>query len=615
MGEKRRAGLGIFSGQTIGVKLLVPAAITVLAFLAVFLVAVGGFGSLRDSVAEMQRLQGGLVRKVSDLQGQCYQAHILLYRAQAAAGNPRRGSGSPLDQALGSLAERIASAQSLVGSIMSLEGAAKVAGESLNGFVAAFTDYADWLGKAPDSLSGKGAPSGGFIATADEKFSALGDSFDKLTSVVREAGNATAARARALVAAALLQVTALIVAAVVFLILLNVLTARSVTRPIARLVALVERIGGGDLGAKFGEAGGRDELSRMARSVDDLVDGLRDLVGAVKRRLDSLEGAGRDLAATMEETGAAVVQINANISNTKGQLDEQSSAVEEVSTAIEELARSVDALSAMISDQSSVISQSSASVEEMIANVQSVASTAERTGGESDLSLEECAAGKARIDEVSDAVASIVRLSQNLNEAAEVITEIADRTNLLAMNAAIEAAHAGESGKGFAVVADEIRKLAEQSTAQSKDISSDLGRVSSSIELVRGASLSAVDAFGAILRRATGVGDSVREIGNAMKEQLVGGKQVLEALSRLHNITSEISSGSVEMAAGNASILGQVERLRNVNTVVVRNNLEINQGTREINEAISNTVELSSRNASLIDEVKASVDRFKAEGA
>jgi methyl-accepting chemotaxis protein len=584
----------------------------VLAFLAVFLVAIRGFGSLRDSVAEMQRLQGGLVRKVSDLQAQCYEAHLQLYRASAAAALPRRGAGSPLGEALNALTGKVSSAQTILGSIMSLEGAAKVAGESLTSFVASFTDYADLLGKASDSLSAKGASATGIIASADEKFTALSDGFDKLTAVVREAGNATAARARALVAAALLEVTALIVVAVVVLILLNVLTARSVTRPISRLVALVERIGSGDLGAKFGETGGKDELSRMARSVDGLVDDLRELIGAVKRRLDSLENAGRGLAATMEETGAAVVEINANISNTKGQLEEQSSAVEEVSTAIEELARSVDALSAMIADQSSVISQSSASVEEMIANVQSVATIAGRTGEESDLSLEECSAGKAKIDEVSDAVASIVRYSQNLNEAATVITEIADRTNLLAMNAAIEAAHAGESGKGFAVVSDEIRKLAEQSTAQSKDISSDLGRVASSIELVRVASLAAVDAFGAILSRATGVGNSVREIGNAMNEQLVGGKQVLDALSRLHDITSEISRGSVEMAAGNASILGQVERLRNVNTVVVQNNLEVNQGTKEINEAIANTVELSSRNASMIDEVKASVDKFTA---
>ena len=372
---------------------------------------------------------------------------------------------------------------------------------------------------------------------------------------------------------------------------------------------MVEMVGKGDLTAQTGVTS-TDELGRIARSVDELVVGLRRLVTIVKDKLAELGETGQSLAGNMEETGAAVIQINSNIGNTKGQLQEQSAAVGEVSAAIEELTRSVDALTTMITNQSEVVSQSSASVEQMIANIESVASGVEGVAEASKRLASEGSEGKARIDEVEESVVRIVRYSENLSEAARLITEIADRTNILAMNAAIEAAHAGEAGKGFAVVADEIRKLAEQSTSQAKDISADLGRVSESIESVRGAAGAAVSAFGSILEKSGTLGQGVETIGSAMKEQHEGGRQVLEALARLRDITKEITRGAGEMAAGNATILEQVERLKNVNTVVVRNNEEITRGTQEINQAIVATTELTSRNTTLIDEVKAAADTF-----
>jgi len=397
--------------------------------------------------------------------------------------------------------------------------------------------------------------------------------------------------------------------ALILLTLVVLLTVRSITLPLGNLAAAVEKVGKGDLTVKTG-ATGKDELGHIARCVDDLVVDLRRLVTTVKDKLAALGETGGALAGNMEETGAAVIQINADIGNTRGQLEEQSTAVGEVSAAIEELARSVEALTAMIAKQSAVISQSSASVEQMIANVESVASGAEEAAEASKRLATEGTEGKARIDEVVEAVVAIVRYSENLTEAARLITEIADRTNTLAMNAAIEAAHAGDAGKGFAVVSDEIRKLSEQSTSQAKDISADLGRVSASIEAVQGAAGAAVNAFGSILEKSGALGEAVETIGSAMKEQREGGRQVLEALARLRDITREITRGAGEMASGNATILEQVERLKNVNTVVVRNNEEITRGTKEINQAMVATMELTSHNTSLIAEARSAADMF-----
>jgi methyl-accepting chemotaxis protein len=315
----------------------------------------------------------------------------------------------------------------------------------------------------------------------------------------------------------------------------------------------------------------------------------------------------------MEETGAAVVQINANIGNTRTQLVEQSEAVAEVSAAIEGLAQGVESLSILIAKQTLVVAESSRSVEAMIDDVNSVVNGIEEAADTSRLLATEGATGKARIDEVGGAVLEIVRYSQNLSDAARLVTEIAGRTDLLAMNAAIEAAHAGGAGKGFAVVADEIRKLAELSNGQAKEITQDLGRVARSIESVRRASDEAVSAFGSILTRSGSLGVEVGKIGEAMTEQREGGHQVLVSLATLKDMTSQIAENASRMASGKGAILDQVTRLRNVNNVVVQNNEEITQGTRGISDAIAITLEKTSHNASLIREVMVSVDRFIVE--
>jgi methyl-accepting chemotaxis protein len=354
----------------------------------------------------------------------------------------------------------------------------------------------------------------------------------------------------------LAAIGALALIGTIIVLLVAFFTTRSIIRPISALQVAVGAAGGGDLRPRL-ESNSADELGRMSKGVDELLDAMGALVGTVKARVEILAETGASLSANMEETGAAVIEINSNINASGAKLGEQADAVGEVASAVEELTRSIDALSNMIAGQAAAVSQSSASVEEMISNIESVAGNCERAGVESERNLAESSEGKARIDEVGESVLAIDRYSENLGEAARIITEIADRTNILAMNAAIEAAHAGKTGKGFAVVADEIRKLAEMSTSQAKDISADLGRVSTAIAAVRAAAESAVGAFSAILNRARVVGDSVSEIGQAMKEQKEGGRQVLEALSRLREITHEIEHGSEEMASGNGSILGQ----------------------------------------------------------
>jgi len=596
-----------FSDLSLTVKLLALVASVLLGLGGVAIVSARGLSFLSAGLYE-QRADSLLESRALALERSALQVESRLNRTVASGLS--EGGSARTRQMLQDLGKLLDSVEAAMGELAQTEGLSPEEAGVVEQLEGHFVMYALVARPAAELACDDPAAALESLGEVDEAFKPLEEALGRFIELVRDGGQArldasiaTVRKARAALALAVLAAGALAA-------LVSAFIVRSVTRPVAALSGFLERIGSGDLSGSSGMAG-RNEIAAMAAVADELVEHLRGLLVVIKERVAALEEAGQGLSATMEETGASVVQINANVSSTQAQLGEQSAAVSEVSSAIEELARSVDALSALIGSQSALISQSSASVEQMIANVESVAANAERAGAASERNLVEGAEGKARIDEVSDSVAAIVRYSENLGEAARLITEIAERTNLLAMNAAIEAAHAGEAGRGFSVVADEIRKLAEQSTERSKDISDDLARVSQAIESVRGAASAAVDSFGAVLGGAGGVSGAVREISRSMAEQREGGKQVLEALARLRDLTKEISRGSVEMASGNASILGQVERLKSANAAVVRNSDEISRGTAEISEAVGQTLGLGARNSGLIGEVREAADRFR----
>ncbi len=602
---RRRRGL--FANLRVFTKLLLSGLFSLVMFAAMFVITQDGLSRLSRTIRNQQDVQIALTRLVSSLKSECYAVELSIY--QAIFDEMRKASSAELQHALAEAAGYLDAAKGDVAALGSLKGVPSSVAVNLQRTAVSFKQYSDLASTAPSAIQGNMAMLAVLLDSLETRFMELDSALVSTDVVVHGAGTAAASASEKIAAQTTAIVLALIAAAAAIFALLTILMARSITSPLTTLVALVERLGSGDLG---GQAciDGTDELGRMAACVDGVVADLRNLVSTVKDRVSELKATGQGLAATMSETGASVIQINSNIANSKGQLDEQSKAVLALSAAVEELAGNVSKLGSMIAAQTEVLGGSSSAVEEMIATIESVAGNAESAAGVSAGLGEKGAEGKERIDEVNDAVASIVRYSENLNEAARLITEIADRTNLLAMNAAIEAAHAGESGKGFAVVADEIRKLAEQSTSQAKDISSDLGRVAESIESVRQASSAVVQSFAAILEKSEELGGAVRSIGGAMGEQREGGRQVLEGLGRLKDLTREIRSGSERMSQENATVLTQIERLRNANSVVVANNDEITLGTKEINDAIAGTMDLASRTEALIGEVMSSTDKF-----
>ena len=207
----------------------------------------------------------------------------------------------------------------------------------------------------------------------------------------------------------------------------------------------------------------------------------------------------------------------------------------------------VEQLNGFVERQAAAVSQSSAAIEEMIFNIQSVTDTLSKNSNNVKQLMEVSETGRTGLNEVAADIQEIARESESLLEINSVMQNIASQTNLLSMNAAIEAAHAGEVGKGFAVVADEIRKLAESSGIQSKTISAVLKKIKSSIDKITRSTGNVLNKFEAIDSGVKTVFSQEGSILTAMEEQGRGSQQVLQGIAEVNDITHQVEETSHQL--------------------------------------------------------------------
>ncbi|MDR2596134.1 MAG: methyl-accepting chemotaxis protein, partial [Treponema sp.] len=201
--------------------------------------------------------------------------------------------------------------------------------------------------------------------------------------------------------------------------------------------------------------------------------------------------------------------------------------------------------------------------------------------------------------------------SEGLMEINSVMENIASQTNLLSMNAAIEAAHAGDAGRGFAVVADEIRKLAENSSEQSKIIGSILKKIKNSIDKVILSTANVNRKFEAIDSNIRIVSEQEENILSAMEEQGKGSRQILDVVSNVNEITRQVKSGSNEMLEGANEVIQESDNLEKTTQEITGGMNEMASGAEQINTAVHHVNEISSRNREGIDILVREVSRFK----
>jgi len=333
----------------------------------------------------------------------------------------------------------------------------------------------------------------------------LQDNLNKLADFNDEGAKRSGLDAAATYSNGVTLVIGLLVATVILTVVLAAMLTRSITTPISDALAVAERIAGSDL-SKEVVIIGRDEAGRLLAALAKMQGNLRETIARIADSSTQLASASEEMTAVTEEASRGLVRQN-------DEVNQAATAVTEMSAAVDEVARNADAAAQSSRESMEFTRSGIENVAQTLKAIESLASNVASTG---------------------DQVKALSGKAQDISKVVEVIRSIAEQTNLLALNAAIEAARAGEQGRGFAVVADEVRALAHRTQQSTQEIE----------QMISAIQADSTQAVGAMNVSAQMASSSISVAQNADLSL----KQIAEAIAQINDRNLLIATASEEQA-------------------------------------------------------------------
>jgi methyl-accepting chemotaxis protein len=326
----------------------------------------------------------------------------------------------------------------------------------------------------------------------------------------------------------------------------------------------------------------KDEIGDMQRAFYVIRDELKKTLTDINNEHMGQKNISGNLHISIRESSDGLEIITRNMDMVQGKTDGQMKSVITTAESVEEIIKHIHSLDDAVEVQADTIARSSETIEYMVKDIDSIRSVVHQAHKSTGNLGKASDAGRKMLNNLTEELARLADQSTFLEEANAALVNIAAQTNILAMNAAIEAAHAGEAGRGFAVVAGEVRSLAELSNKESSSISEEIKNMRNAIENMRHVSTETVETLGSMFSEVTDMQASFNSVNSAVEAQAANGAQVIDALTSLRNTTEQVRTGSDKIQTESSAIYKTIEDLENISRDVNESILDVQRASKDI---------------------------------